>query len=398
MRAWLERLAPRGEPIELPEGSGSLVFGRSNKATIVVDDSLVSARHCELYWDRAFWRVKDLGTPRGTTVNGAPLRYPRALSRGDVIGFGLTRLRFMCEAPLENEALRDAALASTDDPAPLAVWADWLQEHGDPLGERLTRALRGATLDHQPWLGPLWDVFLSGQLEIEWRHGLIRRASLRAVAGKGSPDLAAALGSLTGLRVAAGLESLFVDLLRLSPSLHGAIERAPTDAELTSAATVLQHELAQRDALPLLRTVCLGIAVDPSGLDVPLLPELLERYPALRGQALLPLAKEVRLRVVEVARGYTITGVSDGVRELLDVTRLRATPDRHVHLETPPRLAGATYNPCYFSRIGQGWTLHAGDLKGTLKVNGRADATWPLVAQDVIELPGAVRLRLEMLT
>lgn len=397
MRAWIERIAPPGEPISLPDGAGSIVFGTSRKATIVVEDALVSAKHCELYWERGFWRVKDLGTPRGTTVNASPLRYPRALTRGDVVGFGLTSLRFMCEVPEENEPLRQAVLAAPDDPSPIAVWADWLQEHGDPLGERLANALRGGRIDHQPWLGPSWDVFLSGQLELEWRHGLLRRATLRAVAGKETADVAGTVGALTGLRVAIALESLVVDLVRLTPPFHPAADPGIAARGVSIVANALQLELARRPVLPLLRTLSFGTAVDPPGFDVHPVPALLERYPHLGGQALLPLAKHVRLVVLDLASGTSITGVSDGQRELLDVTRLRAAPDRRVHLETPPRLAGATYNPCYFARVGQGWTLFAGDLKGTLKVNGRADATWPLMAQDVIELPGAVRLRFEML-
>jgi hypothetical protein len=217
------------------------------------------------------------------------------------------------------------------------------------------------------------------------------------VAGKEPIDVAGTVSALTGLRVAVTLERLFVDLVRLTPPFHPAADPAILARGISLTAHALQVELARRPALPLLRTLSFGMAADPPGFDVQPVPALLERYPALRGQALLPVAKQVRLVVQDVPPGHSITGVSDGVRELVDVTRLRAAPDRRVHLETPPRLAGATYNPCYFSRVGQGWTLFAGDLKGTLKVNGRADATWPLVAQDVIELPGAIRLRFEMI-
>jgi two-component system, cell cycle response regulator len=99
MRAWIERVQPHGDRIELPDGSGTLVFGRSARATLVFDDPLVSPRHCEVSFEAGFWRVRDLGTEGGTRVNQVAVTYPRSLFRGDVIEFGRTRLRFMSEEP-----------------------------------------------------------------------------------------------------------------------------------------------------------------------------------------------------------------------------------------------------------------------------------------------------------
>ena len=61
MKCWFERLSPGGDIVDLPEGKSTMIYGRSPKATLVFDDALVSARHCEVSSDGVFWRVKDLG-------------------------------------------------------------------------------------------------------------------------------------------------------------------------------------------------------------------------------------------------------------------------------------------------------------------------------------------------
>lgn len=85
-------------------------------------------------------------------------------------------------APVAVEpALEAQCVAADHDPAPWSVYADWLLEQGDPLGELATSPdAEGARLlaDHLRALG-----LDANQLIVERRHGFPRRATLRV------PDL-----------------------------------------------------------------------------------------------------------------------------------------------------------------------------------------------------------------
>lgn len=47
-------------------------IGRDPTCGLVVDDIRVSKRHARLLWTGGGWRIEDLGSKNGTTVNGAP--------------------------------------------------------------------------------------------------------------------------------------------------------------------------------------------------------------------------------------------------------------------------------------------------------------------------------------
>jgi hypothetical protein len=69
------------------------LLGRDPKNTIVITDSTVAARHTRLCHQRGVWWVEDLGSGRGTTLNGTPLSEPAPMAPGDIIGIGKLRLR-----------------------------------------------------------------------------------------------------------------------------------------------------------------------------------------------------------------------------------------------------------------------------------------------------------------
>lgn len=83
-----------------------------------------------------------------------------------------------------------------DDADGWRVYADWLQQHGDPRGElaalqqkRLTQAQVDAfVMEHRAQLlGPLDDVWQSGSLRLSWKHGFIRSARLVATSSELTP-------------------------------------------------------------------------------------------------------------------------------------------------------------------------------------------------------------------
>jgi uncharacterized protein (TIGR02996 family) len=88
-------------------------------------------------------------------------------------------------APIASDPAVEAALEDSDDDHAFSVYADWLQQRGDPRGELMALAI--ATRDehhyqtrqpHDPYLiGGLtgWD---GDGIELRWRRGLIDRARL----------------------------------------------------------------------------------------------------------------------------------------------------------------------------------------------------------------------------
>jgi transcriptional regulator with GAF, ATPase, and Fis domain len=71
----------------------SLEIGRDPSCDLVLEDSSVSRRHALVGWNGSGWRLVDIGSKNGTTVNGEPAR-GNELRNGDSIGLGRLRGRF----------------------------------------------------------------------------------------------------------------------------------------------------------------------------------------------------------------------------------------------------------------------------------------------------------------
>jgi pSer/pThr/pTyr-binding forkhead associated (FHA) protein len=65
--------------------STSLSIGRNPDNDLVIDHPMVSSWHAAIEWDGERWRIKDLGSSNGTSVNDKRLRARRAINEGDVI-------------------------------------------------------------------------------------------------------------------------------------------------------------------------------------------------------------------------------------------------------------------------------------------------------------------------
>ncbi|MGV3620622.1 MAG: FHA domain-containing protein [Archangium sp.] len=389
MRAWLEREAPPGDDIELPDGSGTLVFGRSPRCTYVIDDRLLSNQHCEVSFSNGFWRVRDLGTTTGTRVNGSPITTTRALFPGDRLQFGEVVLRYVSDAPTEEPETLEAIIRSPDDPAAWLVYSDHLQERGDPLGERIARAVAGQRVEHMTWLGSLWDAFVAGEIEIDWSFGFIRRATFRTAAGRMQPNWREQLATLLNLRIGRFTRSLSIDLPRLQQ-----LTAVHVPEELVKA----QQYLAALPALPSsLERVSLGYHVaQPAGGAIDVSSELALRVPRLRGTPVYQRANAARLRVVNVSPGVKLNGI-EGSRVLTGGTRLRRGERGTLFLEAAPGIPFlADGNPCYFSFSQGRAQLYCGRMRGEVRVNNRIDSLFELLPDDVIDVQGAAKFRLEL--
>lgn len=82
---------PDGQVIVLLEGD--TIVGRQPDAEVRLDDSRVSRRHARIECVGDRYRVFDLGSTNGTTVNGEPAD-GQELADGDVIGIGTLTLPF----------------------------------------------------------------------------------------------------------------------------------------------------------------------------------------------------------------------------------------------------------------------------------------------------------------
>ena len=137
-----------------------------------------------------------------------------------------------------KDPLLQAVLDAPDDPAPRLVYADWLEDHGDPLGEfiqiqsqladlapddlrwpALVRRERELlALHEEQWVGPLRAL---GAVRWGFRRGLVEEVTL---------DAEAFLGHAEALFRQAPVRRLTV---RVRPGLLGDVLRSPALPRVT---------------------------------------------------------------------------------------------------------------------------------------------------------------------
>jgi uncharacterized protein (TIGR02996 family) len=117
-----------------------ITVGRDTENDLVLDDPSVSDRHCRITDHAGDWIVEDLGSERGTLVNGAPIRAPVLIGEGDRIYVGLYVLEIEQLDdridPVEEGLLE--GIARGDDNS-RTVYADWLEQRGDLLRAEFLR-------------------------------------------------------------------------------------------------------------------------------------------------------------------------------------------------------------------------------------------------------------------
>jgi ABC transport system ATP-binding/permease protein len=101
----LSGLPPRSELLR----SENVVIGRAAEVDLVLGHPEISRRHCRILYERETWFVEDLGSQRGTAVNGNRISGRTPLKPGDQIQIGPVTLAF---GVASEESVGAADLAS----------------------------------------------------------------------------------------------------------------------------------------------------------------------------------------------------------------------------------------------------------------------------------------------
>jgi uncharacterized protein (TIGR02996 family) len=224
--------------------------------------------------------------------------------------------------------LRDAP----ESPGPYLVYADWLQEHGDPLGELIALGVAsGSGHDdevarferhlkrHEAYLLGGLAAQLAGRVELHWRHGLVQ-----AIDEVGESLAPRAWEQLLGLRVCELVES--ITLRRPCPvALDAAIAAAAPE---TLRALTLEGSLGTLPSA-LLERPLRSLAVHgtyPLALDQPTLPASLERLDLRVPGVSSAVPRELGVRELALV-------LTESTAAFLGKTRLRHVERLTLHLE-----------------------------------------------------------------
>ena len=88
------------------ESMGTLVVGRTPDNDVPIDHPLISRHHARFERSGSRWTVTDLGSTNGTYVNGRRIVAAEALTAGDVVDLGGSRLVLLDESTLERRDYR----------------------------------------------------------------------------------------------------------------------------------------------------------------------------------------------------------------------------------------------------------------------------------------------------
>ncbi len=146
------------------EIDGDLVsFGRSSENTIQVRDIKSSRRHCQIERTPAGFKLVDLESANGTSVNGQKVNH-RMLQEGDVIAIGQVEIQFgekppaldgvPAPAPTDSNAIEDITGSPEAEAALAPAAAPVSGDAGDPVTPRPAQrlaAVRGSRSSN-PWV------------------------------------------------------------------------------------------------------------------------------------------------------------------------------------------------------------------------------------------------------
>ncbi len=313
--------------IRLPEDGHAFVIGG---ADLPLGNTAASVR---LFMRRGQCLVLDAS--EDVEINRSLPSRPSALHHGDLISVGETELVFGYFDEHRSQALEAEIARRPDADETWAVYADWLQEQGDPLGDRLANPTV-ATDDF--WLEALDAV------EVKWAHGMIAEAVFRESLGGFLGSARKQLTHLLSLRASLFLRRLSLDLL--------ADEQALTPSAIVNRVEAL---LKQLPPMPALEQLTVGYQLVDGELPASIALKD-ARFPKLRSS---PVFQFARAGVFESVDGSTIAAAG---------TRISVFGER----VTISRIGeGAGTASCSFDDVGGRVLMQVGEgREHTVEVNG----------------------------
>ena len=382
MKAALKRFdleALRTDRLELPDGPALVTAGRAPDNDLVLPGARPSRRQFQLVSDGGPWRLEDAGSAGGTFLGGQRITSPQALNHGDGLVFHPLALVFCAGPEARNAALEANLDQQPGDGARVKVWADWLLEHGDPLGEEIARGVAGPVA-----LEGLDPLVANGTLELGLEHGLIRAATLRLTEHRGDALLAAM--RLCSLRAARWLKHLTVDSSDWRTAGPEALQPR------------LLSWLASAPGLPALESLFVGYTAGdrPSAFLDQLVKRITQRFPSLRTPAEEVFLSEqhASLEVLEVPPGLDFHHAwGAGLQRLPLGTGLWVGSSQEGSLRalSPGVRREGLSERFVIETAHQGWELVPCDARVTL--NGHAAMATRLLPGDVIAEPGGAKFK-----
>lgn len=186
-------------------------IGRAREAELSLQTPHVSRFHCGVFHELDSWWLRDLGSANGVRVNGvSALEVELTHSTLIEVGRGYV-YEFLAHErsadTLTEPAMESALRASPDDERLWSVYADWREERGVARDE-----------PNLALLGPFAGDVARGELQVEWRHGLPHRLTMRSLQGDFHDwtweHRLAALSRAPGLRFVRELEFDLASFLR----------------------------------------------------------------------------------------------------------------------------------------------------------------------------------------
>ncbi len=209
------------------EGMRSFSFGSGPRAHLGIEDEDVEPLHARLLAREQKWTLVDLRTPNGTFVNEQKMTKPVVLRGGERLRMGRASFAFE-ERPFWPEGapfVPQALPENEEEEQKFAILADWLQEHGHPLGgwmlasEKLSKERAAIGEERQVWLGPMALEVRRGQLAVKWRWGFWQAAAVLGPPTDGH-DLLDQVSPLLRLPQGQLLERLYIDRRQFSGPLQ----------------------------------------------------------------------------------------------------------------------------------------------------------------------------------
>ena len=388
-----------------------LTLGRSADATIQLPMPSLGGRHCEIELEQGAWVLRDFGSANGTWVNGQRFQAFAAvpLRHGDLIELPYEIVFRYLERDWGPDVLHGAGefvaevSEKPDDDARWRVWGDRLLELGHPLGERIVKGKPDRNEELTTWVGLTVRDVSTGDLELEWRHGFIRHATLRNLQFAGG--FFSPLQQLLFEPAARFLQSLEIDAVSYARGVERS-ELASVEQRVVEALTYLASSLRPRPPLRLVRFGPFPQPMWTPGLAAAW-QSMTQAYPRLDAQAgPLFVARRAGLTLLGTPAQVSVCALAPGERVTLDddtATLMGPLDEAEIALRSPEGSAARQVGCRLDRESGQWWVTDVvasavpyrhGDWP--LRVNGREVVRQRLRAGDLLEPAAGLLFRFEL--